>query len=64
MCAQFWLFILRKGEFAMEQVLSKIAGLFRRVKSSSSAKKLEACLVLSGQIKNNEKGYDDENENA
>jgi len=48
----------------MEQVLSKIAGLFRRVKSSSSAKKLEACLVLSGQIKNNEKGYDDENENA
>ena len=45
---QVWLRMLRKGEFAIEQVLSKIAGLFRRVKNSS-AKKLRACLVFSTQ---------------
>lgn len=44
--AQFWLCILRKSELAIEQVLSKIAELFGRVKNSS-AKKLRACLVLS-----------------
>lgn len=49
MCVQFWLWILKKSEFAIEQVLSKIAGLFRRVKNSS-AKKPGAFHVLFSQI--------------